>query len=86
MISKFATINNDTGLHARPASELATFAKKFESKIMLINGDKSANATSVIKILTLGAKKDTKLEVTADGADEATAIDEMVAYIEAIKE
>lgn len=86
MISKNATIHNETGLHARPASELAAFAKKFESKIMLINGDKSANATSVIKILTLGAKKDTVIEVTADGADEATAIEEMVTYIEAIKE
>ncbi|MFI3175593.1 MAG: HPr family phosphocarrier protein [Bacillota bacterium] len=86
MVSTKVTIVNPTGLHARPASELAAFAKTFESKIFLINGPKQANAASVIKILTLGAKQGVEIEVTAEGPDEAEAAEAVAKFIGAIEE
>lgn len=86
MTSKIAIIHNETGIHARPASEIVVVAKKYQSKIMLINGDKQANATSVIKLLTLGAKSGTEITVTAEGEDEAAAVEEMATFIESIRD
>ncbi len=86
MVSTRVTIVNPTGLHARPASELAAYAKKFESKIFLNNGPKQANASSVIKILTLGAKQGVEIEVTAEGPDEKEAAEAIAKFIETIEE
>ncbi len=79
-----ATVNSESGIHARPASDLVNFAKGFESKIFIASEVKKANATSIIMILTLGAKKGTVLEVSAEGPDEADAAQQVAAFIEAI--
>ncbi len=79
-----ATVNSESGIHARPASELVNFAKTFESKIYIASEVKKAAATSIIMILTLGAKKGTVLEVSADGPDEAVAAQKIAEFIEAI--
>lgn len=86
MVSKMAVIKNKTGLHARPASNLVAFAKKFKSDVFLINGTKKANAKSIINILTLGAKQGTELEVAAEGEDEAQAVEQMVEFIDNLEE
>lgn len=86
MVSKKVMVTNKTGLHARPASNLVTFCKKFNSKISLSNGEKTVSAASIIHVLTLGVKQGTQLEVIAEGEDEATAVDEIVAFIESLDE
>lgn len=86
MVSQKVTIKNKTGLHARPAANLTAFVKKYKSKVYLVNGNKKANAASVINVLTLGAKQGTEIEVQCDGDDEAVALKEIVAYIEALEE
>lgn len=86
MKSKKVVITNETGLHARPASTLVAFVKKYASDITLINGEKKANAKSIINVLTLGAKKGTEIEVQANGSDEDVAIEEITKFIEEIKE
>lgn len=79
-------VTNKTGLHARPASNLVTFCKKYNSKISLSNGEKTVSAASIIHVLTLGVKQGTQLEVIAEGEDEATAVEEIVAFIENLDE
>lgn len=86
MTTKTTIINNPTGLHARPASELIRFVKQFDCKIFLQNGDKKANASSIINLLTLGATHGVELEVICEGADEVKAADEVAAFIANIKE
>ena len=86
MVSKKVTLTNKTGLHARPASNLVAFVKKFQSTVTIINGEKKANAASIINVLTLGAKQGTELEIVADGADEAIAVEEIAKYIADLKE
>lgn len=84
MYEKTVTVRNSAGLHARPAALFIAEAKKFESSITigLVGGDKSVNAKSMVKLLTLGICKDQEVKLSAEGADETVAVDTLVAMIE----
>lgn len=81
MISTKAQVKLETGLHARPGTKFVQLAKKFEADIKLTNGEKTADAKSILEVLTLGVYKDTVITITADGSDEGAAIEELAAYI-----
>ncbi|MEM7333659.1 MAG: phosphoenolpyruvate--protein phosphotransferase [Chloroflexota bacterium] len=66
-------IQNETGLHARPAKTLVNLAKTFQSKISVQHGEKEVNAKSMIGILKLGVKKSGEITVCIDGEDEEEA-------------
>lgn len=70
-------INDELGLHARPAGLLVKEAKKFESKITLTKGEKTVSATQLMMIMGMAVKKDAEVTVSADGADEDAAIEAM---------
>lgn len=67
-------INDELGLHARPAGMLAKEAKKFGSKITITKEGKTVSATQLMMIMSLGVKKGAEVTVEADGEDEAEAI------------
>ena len=50
-------IPNPTGLHARPAATLVALAKKFDSEVTLRRGDDTANAKSIMSIMSLSAER-----------------------------
>lgn len=85
MVSTKATIINPSGLHARPASEFAKAAKKYESAITVCNLAEdpalSVNAKSVIKILSLGIGQGCEVEIRAEGIDEKDAAEGLAALI-----
>jgi len=86
MISTTVTVVNETGLHARPASQLATLSQTFESKLRIIRGENEMDPKSIISILSGGIAQGTTVELTAEGPDEQNAIEELVAFIEALTE
>jgi phosphotransferase system HPr (HPr) family protein len=53
-------VGPEEGLHARPASQFVKRAKQFNSDIVVIKGEREANAKSPLKIMTLAAKKTTQ--------------------------
>ena len=63
------TINNETGLHARPAKTLVNLVKQFKSDVTIWHGEKKANAKSLISVLTLGASKGSQLKIEVKGED-----------------
>lgn len=71
-------LKNETGLHARPASELVKIASKFKSDIYITASDKRVNAKSILAIMSAGIKASTEIEIECDGEDEETAIVELV--------
>ncbi|HAX71719.1 MAG TPA: hypothetical protein DCY14_19040, partial [Anaerolineae bacterium] len=75
------TIQNETGLHARPAKTLVNLVKQFKSDIIIWHGEKKANAKSLISVLTLGASKGSQLRIEIKGEDEETAAAEIEAAI-----
>ena len=66
-------ITDAYGIHARPAGLLVQEAKKYSSKIMLQVNGKSAEATKLMAIMSLGVKQGHTVEVTVEGADEEEA-------------
>ncbi len=74
------TIQDEVGIHARPAGLLAKKAKTFESTILLEKGGKSVNVTKLMALMGLGVKCGDTVTVTVEGADEETAYEEMQAF------
>lgn len=71
------TLENEVGLHARPASLFVKQASGFSSEITVRNisdGTEWVNAKSILSILTLGAEQGHKIEIRATGDDEEEAI------------
>ena len=78
-------VPNANGLHTRPSSVLVKLVKEFKSKVTVANLDGKAepvSATSLMKIVALGAKKGSRLQFTAVGDDAAQALDAIGKAIE----
>lgn len=86
MQSMRVKISNSTGLHARPATLLVKKASSFKSDISIESNGKKVNAKSLIGILSLGATKDTEINVITSGEDEVEAINELVKLIETLED
>ena len=68
------TITHEVGLHARPASMFVQTAAKYTSDIEVTHGETTANAKSILAVLTLGAHKDAEIVIKAEGADADEAL------------
>ena len=74
MITKEVVINNQVGLHARPATFFIQEANEFKSSIWVEKEERRVNAKSLLGVLSLGIVKGTTINIIADGADEDAAI------------
>ena len=74
MISKEVVINNQVGLHARPATFFIQKANEFKSSIWVEKEDRRVNAKSLLGVLSLGIVKGTVVTLIADGADEVDIV------------
>ncbi len=83
MVEREATVGPEEGLHARPAAQFVKTAKRFSSEIVVIKGERQANAKSSLKIMTLGARKGDTLTIRADGEDEQEAVEALAELISA---
>ena len=86
MYTKLTTVCNPTGLHARPATEFVTEAKKYKSKITIQNTqepeEEAVNAKSVVLLLSLGLGRGTPGKLAAEGEDEKEAGEALAALID----
>lgn len=76
------TVKDEVGIHARPAGLLVKEAKKYQSKILIKTGDKSAEATKLMAVMGLGVKCGQTVEVEINGEDEDTALEGIKAFFE----
>ncbi len=83
MAERETTVGPEAGLHARPAAQFVKTAKGFSSEIVVIKGEKQANAKSSLKIMTLGAKKGDTIVIRAEGNDAEEAVDALAELISA---
>ncbi|MCR5255759.1 MAG: HPr family phosphocarrier protein [Acetatifactor sp.] len=74
MTTKRVQIKLSHGLEARPVALLVQEASKYDSTIYIESGDKKVNAKSIMGMMSLGLDNGEELTVTAEGADEETAI------------
>ncbi len=67
-------VSNQLGLHARPASQIAREAQAFAASISIVAQGQMADAKSILDLLTLAAGPGSTLEIRANGADAAQAV------------
>ena len=84
MQTREVTIINPTGLHARPASEFVKMAASFSSavKVKNLKTNQEVNAKSIVLLMTLALSQGTPIVISAEGADEAEAVNALVELIE----
>ncbi|NNM69634.1 MAG: HPr family phosphocarrier protein [Gallionella sp.] len=74
-------IINKLGLHARASAKLTQLASSFKCEVMLSRGNRRVNAKSIMGVMMLAAAKGTTISIEANGADEAEAMQALLALI-----
>lgn len=82
MYVKDVMVQNQVGLHARPATFFIQKANEFKSSIWIEKEERRVNAKSLLGILSLGIVGGTAIRIIADGADEQVAVDSLVELVE----
>lgn len=77
------TIQDELGIHARPAGVMVKEVKKFQSKITIEGNGKSADAGKLLAVMGMGIKKGMEVTVFADGPDEDAAIAQLEEFFKA---
>lgn len=81
MTKKDTIIRLENGLEARPVALLVQVASQYESSVYIEYEEKRVNAKSIMGMMTLVLPAGHNVTVTADGSDEAAAVDAVVSYL-----
>lgn len=81
MVSEKVTVINKSGIHARPASELAKAAMKCRSDVSIVSGDKKINPKSVLNLMAAVIRCGTEIEVQCEGETEKEDLRTLVDFI-----
>jgi phosphocarrier protein len=82
MLVKEVVVQNQVGLHARPATFFIQKANEFKSSIWVEKEERRVNAKSLLGVLSLGIVGNTKIQIIADGVDEDEAIDSLLKLVQ----
>ena len=82
MCVKEVLVQNQVGLHARPATFFIQKANEFKSSIWVEKEERRVNAKSLLGVLSLGIVGGTNIRIIADGSDEAEAVASVVGLVQ----
>jgi len=82
MVSRSATIRNETGVHARPAAVFVKMANKFPCEIFVEKDGQRINGKSIMGLMMLALTRDTRIMVIAEGEKEEDAVTALCALVE----
>lgn len=82
MFIKEYVINNPTGLHARPASDLVAFCKPIPEEIVFYSDDQVVNPKSIVSILSGGLKKGTAIKIEVTGENEQAVGESLIQFLD----
>ena len=86
MYVREVTVQNQVGLHARPATFFIQKANEFKASIWIEKEERFMHQLHLIKslrgILSLGIVGGTDIKIIADGPDEQVAVNSLVELVE----
>ena len=82
MYSNAVKVQNQVGLHARPATFFIQKSNEFKSSIWVEKDERRVNAKSLLGVLSLGIMGDTEIRIIAGGVDEEQAVNALVALVD----
>jgi phosphocarrier protein HPr len=81
VMTETVTIVNQLGLHARAAARFVQLAGRFRSKVRVTRDGRQVDGKSIMGILLLAAAKGAVITISADGLDEADALQSLAALV-----
>ncbi len=81
MFVKEVVVQNQVGLHARPATFFIQKANEFKSSIWVEKDERRVNAKSLLGVLSLGITKGLAISIIAEGSDEEDAVNNLVSLV-----
>ena len=81
MYVKEVEVQNQVGLHARPATFFIQKANEYKASIWVEKDERRVNAKSLLGVLSLGIVGGTTIKIIEDGNDEAAAVDGLVQLV-----
>ena len=82
MFVKEVLVQNQVGLHARPATFFIQKANEFKSSIWVEKDERRVNAKSLLGVLSLGIMGNPTIRIIAGGPDEVQAVEALVKLVE----
>ena len=74
-VTRTILISNETGLHARPASELVRCIMRYKSQVTIQANGRTCSGISIMDIMTADIRQGAKVLVTAEGVDADLTLD-----------
>lgn len=74
-VTTTANICNTRGLHARASAKFVKLASSFECEIQVTRDGVTVDARSIMGLLMLGAGNGCSIDISAEGADAAEALE-----------
>ncbi|WP_136051986.1 phosphoenolpyruvate--protein phosphotransferase [Microbacterium sp. K36] len=81
-VSRRVRVRNPLGIHARPAALIAESAAGADVRLRRLPDGPEAAAGSLTRLLALGARQGTEIELTGRGADAEAAVDRLASLFE----
>ena len=82
MYVKDVMVQNQVGLHARPATFFIQKANEFKSTVWVEKEERRVNSKSLLGVLSLGIVGGTTIRIIADGSDEKEAVESIVKLVQ----
>ncbi len=81
MTARSVTVVNRLGIHARAAAKFVHVATGFQAHVRVAHDGREMDGKSIMGILLLAAACGSTITITADGGDEAAAIEALTALV-----
>lgn len=75
-------VKNRLGLHTRPATAIVKLLQSCRSDVYFTHKQETINAKSILSILMLAAKKNSKITIIVEGEDATTTMDKLIEAFE----
>jgi phosphocarrier protein len=81
MTSRTVPVVNQLGMHARAAAKFVHLATRFQAHVTVARDTREMDGKSIMGLLLLAASRGSTITISADGADEREAVDDLCALV-----
>lgn len=78
-VERILVVQNQMGIHARPAAMIVRAANKYDSDMFFEKDDEQVNGKSIMGLMMLAAGKGSEIKAIASGHDANAALDDLEA-------
>jgi len=79
--SQSVIVVNQLGMHARAAAKFVHLATRYHARVRVARDAREMDGKSIMGILLLAAARGSTITITAEGSDEADAVDALAALV-----